>query len=70
MPKIKQKRYVHLPNGKMRELCPAIPIKGAKSIITDSEILAKMDNESIRKSEIQRQNDLEALLWAKTHGCC
>ena len=67
---IRQKRYIHLPNGKMRELCPGVPIEDASIIHTDSKILLEMDAESIRKSEIQRQNDLEALLWAKTHGCC
>ncbi|MBR3673707.1 MAG: hypothetical protein IKN65_05450 [Clostridia bacterium] len=54
---MKQKRYIHDSNGQKRELCPAIPIKGAKSIITDPNILAEMDAESIRKSEIQRQNE-------------
>lgn len=56
-----QKKYIHLPNGEIRESCPAIPIEGAKSIITDPQI--------IRESEVQRQNDLETMLWAKTHGC-
>lgn len=70
MQKIRQKRYIHLPDGEMRELCPGVPIKGAKVIPADPKIIAKMDAESIRKSEIQRQNDLEAMLWAKTHGCC
>ena len=64
-----QKKYIHLPNGEIRESCPAIPIEGAKSIITDPQIIIEMDAESIRKSEVQRQNDLETMLWAKTHGC-
>lgn len=60
-----QKKYIHLPNGEIRESCPAIPIEGAKS----PQIIREMDAESIRKSEVQRQNDLETMLWAKTHGC-
>lgn len=64
-----QKKYIHLPNGEIRESCPAIPIEGTKSIITDPQIIREMDAESIRKSEVQRQNDLETMLWAKTHGC-
>lgn len=55
------KRYIHLPNGGTRELYPEIPIKDAKSIITDPKIIAEMDAESIRKSEIQHQNELEAI---------
>lgn len=51
-----QKKYIHLPNGEIRESCPAIPIEGAKSIITDPQIIREMDAESIRKSEVQRQN--------------
>lgn len=69
MPK-KQKQYTYDSNGQKRKLCPAIPIEGAKSIITDPQIIREMDAESIRKSEVQRQNDLETMLWAKTHGCC
>lgn len=64
-----QKKYIHLPNGEIRKSCPSIPIEGAKSIITDPQIIIEMDAESIRKSEVQRQNDLETMLWAKTHGC-
>ena len=67
---IRQKKYIHLPNGEIRESCPAVQIEGAKSIITDPKIIREMDAESIRKSEVQRQNDLETMLWAKTHGCC
>ena len=58
---IRPKSYIHLANGETRELCPGVPIEGASII--------EMDAESIRKSEIQRKNDLEAMLWAKTHGC-
>ena len=66
---IRPKSYIHLANGETRELCPGVPIEGASIIHTDSKILLEMDAESIRKSEIQRKNDLEAMLWAKTHGC-
>lgn len=70
MPKSRQKKYVYSPNGEIRELCPGIPLENAEIIVTDPKIIAEMDTESIRKSEIQRQNELEAIFWAKNHGCC
>ena len=38
---IRPKRYIHLPNGKMRELCPGVLIKSAKVIPADPEKIAK-----------------------------
>lgn len=47
-----QKKYIHLPNGEIRESCPAIPIEGAKSIITDPQIIREMDMETSEKPKI------------------
>ena len=68
MPK-KQKQYTYDSNGQKRKLCPSIPVEGSRIIHSDPRELAAMDAESIRKSEVQRQNDLETMLWSKTHGC-
>jgi len=70
MKDIRSKRYIHLPNGKMRELCPGVPIKGAKVVPADSERITKTNRQLAEKCRKQRENDAEALAWAKTHGCC
>ncbi len=71
MSKIRQKRYVHLPSGKIRVLCPGVPIKGVKGVIpADPERINKMNRELAEKCRKQRENDAEASVWAKTHGCC
>lgn len=70
MKKIRQKRYIHLHDGKMRELCPGVSIKGAKVVPADPERIAKTNRELAEKCRKQRENDAEALAWAKTHGCC
>lgn len=70
MQKIRQKRYIHLPDGEMRELCPGVPIKGAKVIPADSEKIAQTNRQLAEKCRKQRENDAEASVWAKTHGCC
>lgn len=70
MPKIKQKRYVYLPNGKIRELCPGVPLKRAKVVPADPERIAKTNRQLAEKCKKQRENDADASVWAKTHGCC
>ena len=70
MKHIRLKRYIHLPNGKMRELCPGVPIKGAKVIPADPERIAQINRGLAEKCRKQCENDAEALAWAKTHGNC
>ena len=67
---IRPKRYIHLPNGKMRELCPGVPLKRAKIVPADPERIAKTNRQLAEKCKKQRENDAEASVWAKTHGCC
>lgn len=67
---IRPKRYIHLPNGKMRELCPGVLIKGAKVIPADPERIAKTNRQLAENCKKQRENDAEASVWAKKHGCC
>ena len=61
------KRYIHLPNGKMRELCPGVPLKRTKVVPADPERIAKTNRQLAEKCKKQRENDAD---WAKTHGCC
>ncbi len=67
---IRPQRYIHLPNGKMQELCPGFLIKGAKVIPADPEKITKTNRKLAKKCKKQRENDAEAKVWAKTHGCC
>ena len=46
---IRPKRYIHLPNGKMRELCPGVLIKGTKVIPADPEKIAKANRKLAKK---------------------
>ena len=57
---IRPKRYIHLPNGKMRELCPGVLIKGTKVIPADPEKIAKANRKLAKKCKKQRENDAEA----------
>lgn len=67
----RKKQYVHLPNGRIRELkCPGVPIKGAKVIPADPKRIAIANRELAKKCAQQRENDAEAVIWTKTHGCC
>lgn len=70
MKNIRSQRYIHLPNGKVRKLCPGVPIKGAKVVPADPERIARTNRQLAEKCKKQRENDAEALVWAKTHGCC
>ena len=65
---MKQKRYIHDSNGQKRELCPGVLIKGAKVIPADPERINKIDRGLAEKCRKQRENDAEALAWAKTHA--
>ena len=64
------KRYIHLPNGEIRVLCPGVPVKRAKVVPADPEAIARTNRELAKKCQKQRENNAEALAWAKTHGCC
>ena len=48
---IRPKRYIHLPNGKMRELCPGVLIKGTKVIPADPEKIAKTNRKLAKNAK-------------------
>lgn len=68
MGNIRQRRYTIDSNGQKRELCPGVLIKSARVIPTNPERINKINRELAEKCRKQRENDAEALAWAKTHA--